>query len=230
MLYIGLDDTDNLDSRGTGFLARQIAAHLAADHAILGVTRHQLLEDPRVPCTANNSCAAIALSANGSGPLDPREIFERVRELVLQDFQVGSDPGLCVALQVPPAVTQFGRRAQGWLVTQAEARQLAVDHRLLLEGLGGTQDGVIGALSAIGLAACGNDGRYILVGRSRELQGLQSVSAVLKAGITAVLTMDRTPVQEGLVQTDKLRPARRNGQPVAFVEWRGDHWFPLKLN
>jgi hypothetical protein len=51
MLFIGLDDTDNLESRGTGYLARRIAAVLAADYALLGVTRHQLLVDPRVPCT-----------------------------------------------------------------------------------------------------------------------------------------------------------------------------------
>mgnify|MGYP000273024857 CR=1 FL=1 len=58
MLFIGLDDTDNLESRGTGHLARQIAATLSADYSVLGVTRHQLLLDPRVPCTKNNSSAA----------------------------------------------------------------------------------------------------------------------------------------------------------------------------
>ena len=74
MYLVGLDDTDVLESRGTGHLARQIAAALATEYQVLGVTRHQLLLDPRVPCTRNNSCAAIVLGENedrdGDGNLD----------------------------------------------------------------------------------------------------------------------------------------------------------------
>ena len=63
MIYIGIDDTDNKTSRGTGHLARLIAADLAQDYRLLGVTRHQLLVDPRIPYPAKNSSAAIALEA-----------------------------------------------------------------------------------------------------------------------------------------------------------------------
>jgi tRNA(Ile2) C34 agmatinyltransferase TiaS len=228
MYIIGLDDTDNEQSRGTGHLARQIASALATDYPVLGVTRHQLLVDPRVPCTRNNSCAAIALGANGHLDLDA--LLNRVRALVLDDFQPGSDPGLCVARAVPAAVTEFGRRVQRQLVTQHDARSLAAAHGIPLVGLGGDEDGVIGALAAVGLAASGADGRYVMVGRSRELSGLQPVSAVLGAGVDAVQTVDGQPVHDGLVQTDKLRPARRAGRPIAIVEWAGDHWLPLKLD
>ncbi len=228
MLFIGLDDTDNLESRGTGHLAREIAAALAADYPLLGVTRHQLLVDSRVPCTRNNSCAAIALDVDGD--VDPNALRERVGTLMLADFQPGSDPGLCIAHTVPTAVGEFGRRAQRELVSQDEARALAARHGLLLQGLGGDEDGVIGALAAVGLAATGEDGRYVLVGRSRELAGLQPVSALLAAGIVAVQTPDGQPVTDGLVQTDKLRPARRGGWPIAVVKWAGDHWLPLKLD
>ena len=55
MYLIGMDDTDNLESRGTGHMARQVAVTLEADHVILGVIRHQLLVDPRVPYTKRNS-------------------------------------------------------------------------------------------------------------------------------------------------------------------------------
>jgi len=238
MVFIGLDDTDTLESRGTGYLARQIAAALATDYPLLGVTRHQLLRDPRVPCTRNNSSAAIALDVNGR--LDPatpleralleRALLERVQTAMLADYQPGSDPGLCVTSSVPSAITEFGRRAQRQLVTQAEARALAAAHTIPLLGLGGTQDGIIGALAAVGLAASGEDGRYVLVGRSRELSGLQPVSALLAAGIAAVQTLDGQPVTGGPVQTDRLRPARRGGRPVAVVEWNGHFWQPLKLD
>jgi tRNA(Ile2) C34 agmatinyltransferase TiaS len=228
MLYIGLDDTDTLESRGTGHLAREIAAELAADYAVLGVTRHQLLVDPRVPCTKKNSCAAVALG--GDGEVDPIAILDQVRVLMLAAFQPGSDPGLCVAHTVPGAITEFGLRVQRELVKQQEARGLAAAHAIPLVGLGGDEDGVIGALAAVGLAALGEDGLYVLVGRSRELSGLQPVSALLEAGVAAVQTMDGRPVTAGLVQTDKLRPARRGGRAVAVVEWAGDCWQPLKLD
>lgn len=228
MVFIGLDDTDTLESRGTGQLARHIAAVLAADYPVLGVTRHQLLVDPRVPCTKNNSSAAITL--NLDSVVDPVALLERVQALMLQDYQPGSDPGLCVAHSLPPAVIEFGRRAQRQLVTQAEARALAEAHAIPLVGLGGSQDGVIGALAAVGLAASGEDGRYVAVGRSRELSGLQSIPSLLAAGIQAVRTADGRPVTDGMVLTDKLRPARRGGQPIAVVEWTGDYWLPLKLD
>lgn len=228
MIIIGLDDTDNLESRGTGHLARQIAAELAPDFPVLGVTRHQLLVDERVPCTKNNSCAAITLAVNGHVDLDG--LFERVRQAMLAEFQPGSDPGLCVASLIPAAITDFGFEAKRSLVNQQTARQLAERHGLLLQGLGGTQDGVIGALAAVGLAACGEDGRYIYVGHVRELCGLQSVQSVIAAGVSAVRTMDGTPVTQGILQVDKLRPARRGGQPIAVVNWNGDHWLPVKLD
>jgi hypothetical protein len=82
----------------------------------------------------------------------------------------------------------------------------------------------------VGLAATGDDGRYVQVGRSRELDGLQSVEAVLAAGVAAVRTRDGVPVTEGLVCVDKLRPARRGGRPIAVVEWAGEHWQPVKLD
>lgn len=228
LLYVGLDDTDNHDSRGTGRLARTIAEHLASAFRVLGVTRHQLLVDPRVPYTSHNSSACVLLETETAPDLPA--LFAQVRALMLADFQAGSDPGLCVTVAVPPEVRRFGARAKAEVVEQAEARQLADAHGLLLAGLGGTEGGVIGALAAVGLAAEGDDGRYLLIGRARELSGLQPVEAVLAAGIAAVCTAEGQPVAAGPVLADKLRPARRGGQPVQFVAWQDDHWQPLKLD
>jgi len=228
MLFIGIDDTDTLESRGTGYVARQIAGKLAADYRVLGVTRHQLLRDPRVPCTKKNSAAAILL--DGHHNVDPEEVLRRVRALVLDSCQPGSDPGLCVAQVVSPAILQFGRQVKVRLVTQEEARALASLNGVRLEGLGGDESGVIGALAAVGLAASGDDGRYVLVGKSRELRGKQPISALLGAGVCEVRTEQGERVGEGLVETDKLRPARRGGVPVAVVQWSGDCWQPLKLD
>jgi tRNA(Ile2) C34 agmatinyltransferase TiaS len=228
MIYIGLDDTDVLESRGTGHLARDIAGALAAEYGLLGVTRHQLLVAPGVPYTKNNSASAILL--DGDEDADLAALSDRIRALMLDDFYVGSDPGLCVAVDPPPEIGAFGRRVQLEVVIQQEAKSLAQESGIILHGLGGDESGVIGALSAVGLAASGQDGRYVLVGRSRELQGLQPVSAILDAGIASVRMQTGEGVSEGLVISDKLRPARRDGQAVLVVARQGEHWLPLKLD
>ncbi|HEX9115773.1 MAG TPA: ABC transporter substrate-binding protein [Anaerolineae bacterium] len=229
MIYIGMDDTDTADSRGTGALARRAAAELAADYQVLGVIRHQLLRDPRVPCTRNNSSKALLLE--GGPAVDLAALAARVRAVMLADFIPGSDPGLCVTAAVPDAVVAFGRRAQAELLTQDAARDLAANHGLYLEGLGGDEMGVIGALAAVGLTAGGEAGRYIQVGCCRDLAGLQPVAALLAAGVARVETRDGRPVAEGLVLADNLRPARRHGVPVAVVEPDGDGaWVPVKLD
>jgi tRNA(Ile2) C34 agmatinyltransferase TiaS len=224
---IGLDDTDNLESRGTGHLARMMAEVLAQDFHVHGVTRHQLLQDERVPMTAKNSCAAILFEGDAY-PLDEIALF--ARKVMLDDYQPGSDPGLCVASTVPANVIAYARRARREFLYQQEPRDLAAAHEIYLEGLGGSQDGVIGALAAVGLAASSEDGRYVQIGSIRDLEGLLPIKDVLAAGITSVKTLDGEPVTEGLVLTDKMRPARRGGQAILFVERQDGHWLPLKLD
>jgi tRNA(Ile2) C34 agmatinyltransferase TiaS len=226
MIFIGLDDTDILETRGTGHLARMIAGELSTDLRIAGVVRHQLLVDERVPCTKNNSCASILIDQDA----DPEWIFQRVKAIMLADFIAGSDPGLCVASDVAKAVVEFGMRAKRELVSQAAAWEVAERTGVLLEGLGGSSDGVIGALAAVGLSSTGEDGRYVMVGNLRELEGKQPLSTIYAAGISAVATEDGLQVKQGLVNTYKLRPARRGGHPVAVVAWQEGCWQPVKLD
>jgi len=232
MIYIGLDDTDNADSRGTGRLARDIAATLAKRYKVFAVTRHQLLVDPRVPYTSHNSCAALHLAEDGA--VDLAALADQVQSLMLADWQDGSDPGLCVARVVEPAMTEFGYRAKRDVVRQADARAVAEQCGCILRGLGGTDDGVIGALAGVGLAVTGNDGRFLLIGRSRELQGVQPVKAILDYGIADVRTMEGRSLDQGLVDTEgKLRPAYREGRAILFVarhESDPSLWKPVKLD
>lgn len=227
-VFIGIDDTDNKTSRGTGHLARTIAETLSASWCVAGITRHQLLFDPRVPYTAKNSCAAIILESQDTPDL--QEIFQLVKKTMMADFQPGSDPGLCVAAHVPERIITYGKKVKTDLMDQTEARDLAEKHHILLAGLGGTQDGVIGALAAVGLAQYGNDGRYVQVGRIRELSGLQTIPSILAAGIKQVRTIENVPVTDGLVRADKLRPARRKNQPILFVRYENGYWQPQKLD
>lgn len=229
MLYIGIDDTDNLTSRGTGFMARQLARILEETYRVWGITRHQLLIDPRVPMTAKNSCAAIHLHAPDE--LDLQAFGDWVAAWVLEHSALGSDPGVCLACDVADELTDWGLRVQRELVTQDEAQVIAARPDVYAHGLGGTRDGIIGALAAVGLAASGSDGRFISVGTMRDLVGTCTIQQVLEAGIAQVRTNDGTILHEGIIETGgKLRPALRDSQPVLVVEPRGENYMPLKLD
>src|SRR5437870_2586916 len=58
LIYVGIDDTDTLDTPGTNQLARALAAQIASTHECLLIVRHQLLDDPRVPYTSKNGSAS----------------------------------------------------------------------------------------------------------------------------------------------------------------------------
>jgi tRNA(Ile2) C34 agmatinyltransferase TiaS len=234
-LYIGLDDTDTLTTRGTGHLAREIATLLSIRFPLLGITRHQLLFDPRVPMTAKNSANAVHLQIDVShrrengDVLDLTRLADEVADFMRAHFYPGSDPGLCLSMAPPLAVVEFGRRAKVALVTADEARELANAHNLILRALGGDGSGIIGALAAVGLAAAGDDGRFIWVGNVRELRGTQPVEAIVAAGVAFVQTLEGQVVKSGLVETgDKLRPSLIGGRAVLLVEPADSIWRAIR--
>ena len=222
-LYLGIDDTDTHESRGTGRLARMIAAELARTYTVSGVTRHQLFVHPSIPYTSHNSSAVIHIQGAENGAV--ADVFATAKELMLADFIEGSDPGICVAAD--PAIGSdlclFGFSAKKSVVTQDQARALAREAGILLEGLGGTEDGVIGALAGIGLAASGNDGRFVQKGTTRDLHGSQTIAAILASGVDRVETRDGAAIGEGTVALRKFpKPACVGGKAVLFVEQDGD--------
>jgi hypothetical protein len=217
MIYVGIDDTDTLESPGTNQLARFLVARLAADFPCLLITRHQLLVDPRVPYTSHNGCASILLKSPGSRTM--HELLQRLQQGMREWFIEGSDPGFCVTETVSPEVSAFGRRCQESLVTQDQARALASAWNIHLEGLGGSEDGVIGALAAVGLAATGNDGRVVQIGTwPDDLSGDCSVETLRHRGVQVRWEATDQVVTQGVVDVGKhLRPNRRAGQIILFV-------------
>ncbi len=228
MIYVGIDDTDTLESRGTGKLARNIASELAAKYEIFGVTRHQLFVHPNIPFTSHNSCAVIHVKAPSSAI---KEIFENTRKIMLEDFIEGSDPGLAISSteQVAPAAMAFGQDAKTMIVTQQRALEIARNCGIRVEGLGGTNGGVIGAVAGIALASLGNDGRFLLKGKNRELTGIRSVEEIICAGIDQILTLQGDVVTEGTVKVLKnATPSFIHGRAVLFVEKTDDCIVALK--
>ncbi len=217
MIYVGIDDTDTPDSPGTNQLARALAALVAGRYACALIVRHQLLQDPRVPMTSKNSAASIHLQPENGSEVGP--LIDGLREAVRRRFVEGSDPGLCVAASVPQEVTAFGRRCQQELTGQWEARRLAAGHGIHLEGLGGTEDGVVGALAAVGLAAGGNDGRVVQIGAwPDDLCGPQDVQMLWARGVEVRSIDAGRRITAGRVDVGKhLRPSYRQNRAVLFV-------------
>jgi hypothetical protein len=114
--------------------------------------------------------------------------------------------------------------------------QLAAENSIHLEGLGGTNDGIIGALAAVGLMATKNDGRVIYRGSGGhdwyDVTGRLEIEDILSRGVDAVLRADNgLPLTTGTINIGKrLRPNYRNGRVVLFVE-RGEaaRWEAIRM-
>jgi hypothetical protein len=222
-ILVSIDDTDNLCSRGTGRLARAIADTLAADYPIYGITRHQLFVHPDIPYTSHNSCAVIHVQTSGDTAADT--IYATAQQVMLADFVEGSDPGVAVALgdQVAAPLIAFGKDAKCTILTQEKARTLAKNLNIRLKGIGGTEDGVIGAMAGLGLASNLNDGRFLQRGKIRDVTGPCTVQQLLVAGIDEVCTLDGRTITSGTVMNEEKKSPKAcpvNGRTILFVEDR----------
>jgi hypothetical protein len=233
-MLIGIDDTDYGDSPGTGQLARRISAEITRlGGNPLGITRHQFLVDPLIPYTGHNRGICIATAWDG-----PIAGLEVVFELVRQWSAEGSDPGVCIAAEnaVSPELIAWGEAAMRRVLTMREALSLAQGLALDLRPLGGTGQGIIGALASVGLRAGGIHGRFVDLPGLRELGEQVTADRLAEMGIeierlepvTAV--PGRMPEAHAVYKTlGWVRPKLCNGKPVLSVEWSDDHdaWIPV---
>ncbi len=221
MIYVGIDDTDTLESPGTNQLAKALAVRLADRLFCRQITRHQLLYDPRVPYTSKNGSASLLLEPREHGPPAPSlpDLIDELRAGMVEWYQPGSDPGLCVTERVPAEITTWGRRCQQDVVDQQDARRLAAEHGLHLEGLGGTQGGIIGALAAVGLIVTGCDGRVVRWGEwPDDLAGTVAVARLVERGVEVRRADGQSTITSGTIDVGKhLRPNFRDGRVVVLV-------------
>jgi hypothetical protein len=228
-LLIGIDDTDNLESRGTGFRARHLANWLAENQLAVpyGITRHQLLVDPQILYTSHNSSACLSVESDSAFL-----VWDACREYLLRESAPGSDVGLCLApLEfVTEEVMTFARRAKLEVLTMQEAEHTAAISGIRLAGLTGTGGGIIGALAGVGLRCAGEDGRFLWLPGLRELKGAYPVAQICSTGhIDRVCTLDGADLTpETLVDVGEwVRPVLRAGRATLFVEEQNHEWFSL---
>ncbi|EID12266.1 hypothetical protein MXEN_14421 [Mycobacterium xenopi RIVM700367] len=211
-LLIGIDDTDNLRSPGTGRRARALLCELAAAGlgTPAGATRHQLHLDDQIPYTTHNSSACLAWRSPKGNPEDVRtQVVELAGGFLERVCPPDADPGLAVAIPRRlnrAALVDFGRRAKREVLCTNQAHELAAGLGVHLSGHGGSCDGVIGALAAVGLHLSGNDGLFI------TLPGLERLPAeATVAQLRALASIDEVRDGQG------RRPG--TGEPIELGDW-----------
>ena len=228
-ILIGIDDTDNPTSPGTGRLARNLCDELTKrGMKSLGVTRHQFLIDEQIPYTSHNSGACIAVESN-NGISEVDWAFDFLADASAK----GSDPGACIAFgdDVQKKVFDFGQAAQERILPIEDSFELAKNSGIKLRGLGGNCLGVIGALASVGLRAQGNDGRFIDMPGLRELPRRVNVQTYERMGIAVQYETDfRHPEPADVYDTlSWVRPRLINGRAVLIVKWseKKNAWIPI---
>jgi hypothetical protein len=162
-ILVCIDDTDNLESRGTGHLAEILRRDIETlfRGKTTRITRHQLFVSDDIPYTSHNSTMCF------KGEIEPSCLDEMILyagELLEKLSAEGSDPGLCVAvadrINERERLINFGCDATCKVLNKESAFKLAADAGVHLSEHGGTGGGVIGALAGVGLRLGGNNGRF----------------------------------------------------------------------
>jgi len=224
-IYLGFDDTDTHDSLyGTGKLVRWFQRALPAGCDCLGVVRQQLYVCDEIPFTSHNSAACLI--ADVPDPDLLADIIDRAVGHIEHYAVDGSDPGLCAVTEFEssiPSLIDFGHFCTHSVAAQRQAIEAA--QNVHLSGHGGTNDGIIGAVAAVGLTISGWSGRFIEFGDLRNLPEAVSVAKLNDMGIE-VVSMERdatVPAPDDLVFTNGwLRPRLVGYFPTLFVSPRGN--------
>jgi tRNA(Ile2) C34 agmatinyltransferase TiaS len=238
VIFIGIDDTDIVGTPGTNQLARAILKRLGETARNSIICRHQLFFDPRVPYTSHNGSASIQLP--DASEADSEQLLRTIRETMCDWFVAGSDPGLCIATDATEEMKAFSLRCKSEVVMQAEALDIAGHAGCHLEGLGGTEQGIIGALAAVSLVAGGDDGRVVHLHAwpypDEAFCGPREIEELSARGVEEIRQFPSgDPVTTGPIDIGKhLRPNWRGGRIVLFVDAVADPgsvtpWRAVKL-
>ena len=220
--FVGLDDTDNKDSRGTGFKSRQLGKLIVEKNLgeVESISRHQLFVHEKIAFTSQNSSACLIVKTDDFDGLQKLCV-----DYLIDAAEEGSDAGLCIARkdQINERILDWGNRAKMEILTKEEAYNLAQESGIFLEGYTGEKIGVIGSLAGVGLRRGGNDGRNIwLKGKElRDLQGVYQVKELKEIiNIQAVITKEGEPLNDHdrIEIGNWLRPPIMNHLNTAIVE------------
>ena len=225
--YISFDDTDNLESPGTGHVLNKFLEMLPCESSF--ISRHQLFVNKDVPYTSHNS----AMCSVVQGQITREELICRAVEYLEETLAPGADPGLCVAdpdeIVSPELLVKWGYRAKKEVLTKNEAYELARSCGVHLSEHGGTGQGVVGALAAVGLRLAGQDGR--VKGKKAVQSEILSVAELLaQTGFERVSCYGRGELPaDAVIHTngDRIKAVYQNFSSTVLVVPRADHYVLL---
>lgn len=155
--FLSFDDTDVLGAPGTGHLLDDFLKQLPGTCSF--ISRHQLYVHSDVPFTSHNSAMCAEVVTDWAKDT----LVQQAAAYLEQHSAQGADPGLCIAdfaeMQCREELVFWGYRAKKEVLTKADAYALAEHCCVHLSEHGGTGQGVVGALAAVGLRLAGQDGR-----------------------------------------------------------------------
>jgi hypothetical protein len=220
--FVGLDDTDNKDSRGTGYKSRQLGKLITEKGfgEVQSISRHQLFVNDKIAYTSQNSSACLIVDSEKGD-----ELKDLCEAYLIDVAEIGSDAGLCFARidQINDEILSWGKRAKKEVLLKEEAHKIAERAGIFLKGYTGEKIGVIGSLAGVGLRKGGNDGRNIwLSGHElRDLKGVYNIGELKQIiNIESVITKDGVEVsnKESLEVGEWLRPPIKNNKNTVIVE------------
>ncbi|MRR57931.1 MAG: hypothetical protein EG824_06950 [Deltaproteobacteria bacterium] len=222
-VFVCIDDTDSLESRGTGELADLLAREVEKRGwgTCGSITRHQLFVHPDIPYTSHNSSMCFNASMTGE---HLGAFTEFAADFLASESADGSDPGLCIAvterMRHSDRLVEFGYLAKRAVLEMKDAFGLASETGVHLSSHGGTGQGIIGALAGVGLRLGGNDGRMRGSLQIPSVDGVASVADILSnPEVDEVRTMEGVVLPDtGLIRfVDKVKTVLLGGKLVLLV-------------
>jgi len=226
-ILLCIDDTDNLDSIGTGEVLQNLCEELDKEGLGKGgfVSRHQLFVHEDIPYTSHNSsmCCQVELESGKFTVL-----LELCREYMAGNCAEGSDPGLCIVLHETIEASEkeelitYGQAAKVKIFTKEEAYALAAKYptKVFLSEHGGTGQGIIGALAGCGLRLYGNDGRMKGKIYPQEPKSVQKVGEFCaKHNLICAMTLDGQLIDgnDTLIPGEEVKAVILNHQPTIIL-------------
>lgn len=221
---LGIDDTDNATSRGTGFMSRQLAH--AIEECGIGkvdaITRHQLFVHKSIRYTSQNSSACLKVYTK-----DLNGLIQLGEQHLINNSAEGSDAAMCISHQdqICNAVITWGNDAKNTVLTMEDARIVADMSGVYLKGFTGNYEGMIGALAAVGLRAGGNDGRFIWRKRQKELRDIEEGIATVKEimselDLDGIMSLENeiAAADDKILLNEWVRPILKNNKALLIAE------------
>jgi tRNA(Ile2)-agmatinylcytidine synthase len=216
-MHIGFDDTDSTRKGCTTYVAALLIEELEKLGATFLDYPSLIRLNPNVPWKTRGN-GALCLRIEYDEALEA-EIKERTVNLVEEHSDLdwkGTDPGIVFLKnpQVPPEITAFAKKAETEIVTIKEA--LRVICKFGCEALGyNTQQGVIGALAAIG-ETLQDDHTYELIAYRKQ----ENLGTKRRVDENSIFQMDQTlqPYTFNNVDLEKRRIiiTPRGPDPILF--------------